>query len=60
MPAQDFQIIDSRDDAKITFIMFGDCKAPVLKAKIKDMCYILKIVGNICHLELDTPECEGK
>lgn len=59
-PINDFQIIDSRDDSRIAFIEFGTCKAPVLKTRINDMCYILKIVGDVCHLELDTPECEGK
>lgn len=60
IPTDDFQIVDSRDDSRITYIIFGDCKAPILKAKIKDMCYIMKIVGNVCHLELDSKECVGK
>lgn len=58
--SEPFAIIDSRDDSRIAYIISGDCKAPILKAKIKDMCYILKVVGNVCHMELDTPECEGK
>ncbi len=58
--ATNMAIVDSRDDSKVSFIIIGDCKVPFTKAKVNDMCYILKIVGNVCHLELDTPECENK
>jgi len=54
----DIQIIDSVDDNRVTFVIVNGCKVAILKAKIKDMCYVLKLVGNICHVDIDTNDCE--
>jgi hypothetical protein len=53
------EIIDSRDDNKLTYILVNNsCKVPILKTKLNDLCYIMRVVGNTCHIELDTTECE--
>ncbi len=54
----DISVFDSRDDSKLVYVVVGDCKAPILKVKLNDLCYVLKIVNNVCHLELDTKDCE--
>ena len=54
----DIKIVDSRDDNKISFLYIENCKVPILKTKLNNICYIMKLVGNICHIELDVSECE--
>ncbi len=58
MVIPDINIIDSQDDVKLAYIEIANCKVPVVKAKLGDMCYILKIINNVCHIELDTKDCE--
>lgn len=54
-------VIDSPVDNKYSFIEIDDCYAPVLKSKLNDWCYILKIVNSYCDMKLDTTkECGGK
>lgn len=50
-------IVDSRDDSKYVFIVIDGCKTPVLKIKLKDQCYVLRLVDKNCHLELDLSDC---
>lgn len=54
----DISIVDSRDDAKVCFIVVDDCRVSILKTKLNDLCYIMKVVGDICHIQLDTKGCE--
>lgn len=42
------EIIDSRDDSRYTYIVVDQCAAKVLKTRIKDECYVMRIVGNKC------------
>jgi hypothetical protein len=51
-------IIDSRDDSAVCYLVVNDCKAKVMKARLGDMCYILRIVNDVCHINLDTTGCE--
>ncbi len=46
------QVIDSRDNDKIVFVIVDKCVVPVLKAKINDIEYIIQIVDEKCHLRL--------
>jgi len=57
MGAPHLSIIDSRDDAKIVYVIVDNCKTVVAKAKIKDVCYVLTLVDRTCHLNLDLKEC---
>jgi hypothetical protein len=56
-------IVDSREDNKTSFLYVkGDdfeCRVPIIKAKINDLCYIMKLVGTDCHINLDTKGCEA-
>lgn len=54
------EIIDSRDDAKITYVVVGQCKTPVLKARINQTCYILRLIDDVCHIDLGVDECGGE
>lgn len=58
MDAPDIRIIDSIDEAQIVFIMVDNCKTTVLKTKLKDTCYVLTLVNNTCHINLDLKECD--
>lgn len=58
LPAQ-IEIIDSRDDASITYIIVNNCKVPVKKIKVGDFCYVLNAIENTCHVTLDKAECEA-
>jgi hypothetical protein len=54
------QVIDSRDDSRYTYFVADDCHFKALKAKIGDLCYIMRIVENECHIKLDVANCEEK
>lgn len=51
-------IVDSRDDNKLAYIVVDGCKVPIFKVKLNDLCYVMKLVDNVCHIELDYKECE--
>lgn len=54
----DVKVVDSRDDSRYTYFMADDCKFMALKSKLNDMCYIMRIVDNVCHLKLDVKGCK--
>lgn len=58
MPMINVEIFDSRDDSKIAYVLVNDCKVRVKKAKIGDFCYVLKLIGNTCHLDIDLTDCD--
>jgi hypothetical protein len=53
----DINIVDSRDDSKLTYLIVNDCKVSVLKVKLNDICYVMKLVNSTCHIELDNQDC---
>lgn len=57
-PDINIQVIDSRDDSRYTYFMANDCHFKALKARIDDLCYIMRIVENECHITLDVKGCE--
>jgi hypothetical protein len=59
VPLPEISIQDSVDDSRASFITVDDCKIRVMKVKLKDTCYIMKIVDNICHLDIDLKDCES-
>ena len=54
----DINIVDSRDDSKLTYLVVSECKVPILKVKLNDLCYIMKLVNETCHIELDEKGCK--
>jgi hypothetical protein len=54
----DIQIIDSKDDPKAVYVVVDECKALVQKIKLKDVCYVLRVVNNVCYLNLDPKQLE--
>lgn len=61
LTAPNVEFIDSRDDNRYTYVIVQNCTAPILKTKLNDMCYIMKIVNNECHVQFETTkECQGK
>ncbi len=55
----DVIIVDSKDDPRYVFVIVDQCRVPVIKVKLKDTCYVLRLVGNACHLDLDLSDCEN-
>lgn len=51
-------ILDSQDDAKMVYIVANECKVKILKVKLNNLCYIMKVLGDVCHIEFDTKGCE--
>lgn len=58
MMPMNVEIIDSRDDSSLVYIIVNNCKVSVKKVKIKDFCYVLKIIGDKCHISLDMKDCD--
>lgn len=56
--ATDVIIVDSRDDNRYVYVVINQCKVPVMKVKLKDTCYVMRLIGNKCHLNLDLTDCE--
>ncbi len=54
------EIIDSDDDSKLAYVLINNCKAPTMKAKIGDFCYVLEVIGRICNVKLDKTDCEAQ
>lgn len=52
------QVLDSRDDSRYTYFMADNCKFMALKSKLNDLCYIMRIVDNVCHIQLDIKGCK--
>lgn len=52
------KFLDSRDDSKMAYILVNNCKVPVVKAKIGDFCYVLKLIGDKCHVSIDMQDCD--
>lgn len=54
----DVIVVDSRDNPAIVFVIVDQCKVPVMKVKMHNTCYVMKLVSDVCHLELDLTDCE--
>lgn len=52
------EIIDSRDDARQVYVVVNTCAVPMAKVKLKDFCYVLKLIGDMCHISIDLKDCE--
>lgn len=57
--ALDISYFDSVTNPKLSWVLVDDCAVPVLKAKSKDTCYIIKKVNDFCHLDLNLKECKN-
>ena len=53
------EIIDSRDDISITYVIINNCKVPIKKSRLNDFCYVLDTVETACRVELDKAGCEA-
>jgi len=54
----EISIFDSKVDPKLSWVLVEDCLVPVLKAKMQDICYVLKKVDSTCNLKLDMKDCQ--
>lgn len=54
----DFSILDSKDDPAVVYIVANDCKVKILKSKLNNICYVMKVVGDVCRISFDTKDCE--
>lgn len=60
-PVPNVIIVDSRDDSRYVYVIVEPaCKVPVLKVKLNDECYVMTLIDNKCHLNLDLSDCKGK
>lgn len=59
MPTINLEIVDSRDDSKMTYVILDSCQVKVAKVKLNDLCYIMRLINNECHVDLDVKGCEA-
>ncbi len=57
LPAQ-IEIIDSRDDSSLAYIIINNCKVPIKKVKLNNFCFVLDAIEATCHITLDKQDCE--
>ncbi len=54
----DISILDSKDDPAVVYVIANDCKVKVIKSKLENICYLMKIISDTCHIDFDLKGCE--
>ena len=57
--ALEISYFDSVTNPKVSWVLVDDCAVEVPKAKVKDTCFVVKRVSDVCHLELLLDECKN-
>ncbi len=57
--ATDYAYIDSKTNPNLRWVLIDDCKVPIMKDKMSDICYVVKKVNNTCHLHLTFEDCHA-
>lgn len=55
--AEEIQIIDSRVDPKMSYVLVDGCAVPVLKTDFKNSCKVMNKINEFCQLNLKPDKC---
>jgi len=50
----DISIYDSKANSKKVWILVDDCPVEIDKKKIKDTNYVIRMINEVCHLNINT------